>query len=181
MKNFEGCNAMPELPSSEPKGVAFTHADYARLLSETVDQIASLSKNKGGEYAGDVDRLANFRRNGVDLDLPMEVIWRVYCAKHWDAIGQYIRDLQSGKERIRLEPIAGRVDDMIVYLILFKAMLVERGELKLKSVAPANPFVPSLRQRETYPPTAVDCPHDEDGNPVGPKQFCKPTLPDDYI
>ena len=172
---------MPELPNSdyarpladgshqttqtsEPQGGVFTHADYSRLLADTVDQIVSLSKYKGNEYAGDVDRLANFRRNGVDLDLPMEVIWRVYCAKHWDAVGQYIRDLQSGKERTRLEPISGRVDDMIVYLILFKAMLVERGELRLRPAPPTpaelefsksfdqlvepgvspNPFVPNL-------------------------------------
>jgi hypothetical protein len=158
---------MPELPNSdyarphadgshqttqtsEPQAGAFTHADYSRLLADTIDQIVSLSKNKGGEYAGDVDRLANFRRNGVDLDLPMEVIWRVYCAKHWDAVGQYIRDLQSGKQRTRLEPISGRVDDMIVYLILFKAMLVERGELKLEALGPnpaPNPFVSLANSR----------------------------------
>ena len=158
---------MPELPNSdyarpladgsyqttqtpEPQGGAFTHVDYDHLLADTVDQIVSLSKHKGSEYAGDMDRLANFRRNGVDLDLPMEVIWRVYCAKHWDAVGQYIHDLQSGKARTRLEPIAGRVDDMIVYLILFKAMLVERGELRLEAPDPAptpNPFVPGIALR----------------------------------
>ena len=56
----------------------------------------------------------------------METIWRVYAAKHWDAVGQYIRDLQSGKERLRDEPITGRIHDLIVYLLLFKAMVEER-------------------------------------------------------
>lgn len=105
----------------------FSHTRYADLASETWDRIMELSELKGGEYAGDVDRLANFRRNGLDLGLPMEVIWRVYAAKHWDAIGQYIRDLASGKERDRLEPIEGRVDDLMVYLLLFRAMLEERN------------------------------------------------------
>jgi len=81
---------------------------------------------KGGEYAGDHDRLDNFRRNGANLGLPMEVIWGVYAAKHWDAIGTYIRDLTTGKTRERMEPISGRVDDLLVYLILFKCMIIER-------------------------------------------------------
>lgn len=107
---------------------SFSHERYRQLISETFKTISDLSELKGGEYSGDTDRLLNFRRNGRDLDLPMEVIWRVYAAKHWDAVGQYIRDLNSRKDRVRLEPISGRVDDLIVYLLLFKAMLIERGE-----------------------------------------------------
>ncbi len=105
----------------------FSQEQYARILDETITNIKELSALKGGEYAGDHDRLANFRRNGSDLELPMEVIWRVYAAKHWDAVGQYIKDLHQDKVRERLEPIEGRVDDLIVYLILFKAMLAERA------------------------------------------------------
>ena len=99
---------------------------YGKLLTETIETITELGRKKGGEYAGDHDRLANFRRNGVDLNLPMEVIWRIYAAKHWDAIGQYIRDIMTNTDRQRMETLAGRADDLIVYLILFKAMLIER-------------------------------------------------------
>lgn len=105
----------------------FTHADYDRLVSSTIDNIKELSVLKGGEYAGDVDRLANFRRNGNALGLPMEAVWAVYAGKHWDAIQQYCQDLINGKTRARLESIAGRADDLIVYAILFKAMVMERG------------------------------------------------------
>lgn len=97
-----------------------------RILSETIKEAQKLGQLKGSEYSGDVDRLENFRRNGVDLELPMESIWRIYCMKHIDAIGQYIRDLQVGTKRQRLESLAGRADDVIVYMILFKAMLIER-------------------------------------------------------
>jgi len=106
----------------------FAHSEYQGLVESTIENINRLSKLKGGEYAGDVDRLANFRRNGETLGLPMEVIWAVYYAKHHDAVIQYINDLVAGKKRERLEPISGRLDDMIVYCILFKAMLIERGE-----------------------------------------------------
>jgi len=104
----------------------FSHVEYQDVVSDTVDTIQKLGKLKGGEYAGDFDRLANFRRNGQALGLPMETIWAVYYNKHHDAVMQWIADLFAEKERDRLEPIEGRVDDMIVYLILLRCMMRER-------------------------------------------------------
>lgn len=104
----------------------FSHTEYEKLLKDVQAEIEKLAKLKGGEYAGDTDRLANFRRNANDLDLPMETVWRVYCAKHWDAVGQYIKDIQSGKSRERIESIEGRAMDIIVYMTLFIAMVRER-------------------------------------------------------
>lgn len=105
----------------------FSHARYSELVAETFDTITELGIKKGGEYAGDGDRLANFRRNATQAGTEMELIWRVYAAKHWDAIMQYERDLREGKTRERMESISGRADDLIVYLILFKAMVEERA------------------------------------------------------
>jgi len=105
----------------------FTHERYNEIVNDVVNQIKELSEKKGGEYAGDVDRLANFRRNAKNLDLNMEDIWSVYAAKHWDAIQQYVKDLRNGKKRERLESISGRAHDLIVYLILFLAMVEERN------------------------------------------------------
>lgn len=63
------------------------------------------------------------------MEVPMELVWRIYAAKHWDAVGQWIKDINQGKKRQRLESIGGRIDDLIVYLVLLKAMVDERGEL----------------------------------------------------
>lgn len=104
----------------------FSTQRFETMIAETWDAIMELVDLKGGEYSGDDDRLANFRRNGADLELPMETVWRVYAAKHWDAISQYIKDLQQGKSRERMESLDGRVDDLIVYLLLFKAMIEEK-------------------------------------------------------
>lgn len=104
----------------------FPHSRYNSLVSETWDEVISLGIKKGGEYAGDEDRLANFRRNAERLGLNMETVWGVYAGKHWDAISQYIKDLNQGITRERLESISGRADDLIVYLLLFKAMVEER-------------------------------------------------------
>jgi hypothetical protein len=106
--------------------VAYDHKRWDAMIEATIEQIRQLGSLKGGEYAGDTDRLANFRRNGERLGLPMETVWAVYAGKHWDAISQFIMDDRNGKDRQRMEPIAGRVDDLLVYLILFKCMLDEK-------------------------------------------------------
>lgn len=98
---------------------------YEKMIEETFDKVRELGRLKGGEYAGDTDRLANFRRNGKNWGMTMEQCWGVYVSKHWDAITQYVQDQAAGKERQRMEPLSGRVDDIIVYLLLFKAMLEE--------------------------------------------------------
>ena len=105
----------------------YTMEQWNELLSKSIAQISKLSKLKGGEYAGDVDRLANFRDEAKALDLPMETIWCIYVNKHWCAVKQYVKDLQHGTTRPRMESISGRLDDIIVYSILFKAMIEERG------------------------------------------------------
>jgi hypothetical protein len=107
--------------------MAFSQEEWNRLVESTIAEIQKLSAVKGGEYAAEGDRLDNFRRAAADMELPMEVIWRVYAGKHWDSISTFIRDLTFDRQRVRSEPIQGRADDMIVYLLLFKAMCRERG------------------------------------------------------
>lgn len=112
---------------SIPNALLFSHSAWDKLLSEAIVTLRSLSELKGGEYSGDDDRLANFRRNAEAVGCSMELVWRIYAGKHFDAISQYVKDLQTGKTRPRSEPIEGRVDDLIVYLLLFKAILQERN------------------------------------------------------
>jgi len=107
--------------------MSYDHKRWHQLIQAQVARINKLAESKGGEYAGDTDRLANFRRNGERLGVPMELVWAVYAGKHWDAIQQFVQDLVAKRDRQRAEPISGRVDDLIVYLILFQAILEERG------------------------------------------------------
>lgn len=98
------------------------------LLPRIMQEMSKLAEMKGGEYAHGDDRLDNFRRNGNDVGVPMETVWRIYAGKHWDSITTYIHDLQTGKDRIYSESIQGRAMDMIVYLTLFIAMVEEREQ-----------------------------------------------------
>lgn len=106
----------------------YKHDRYNELVEEIFEKVKELGQLKGGEYAGDDDRLANFRRNAEAQGLPMTSIWGVYAAKHWDAIMQFVKDKNTGKERKRMEPIDGRALDLIVYLILFIAMTEEMSD-----------------------------------------------------
>ena len=106
----------------------YTHDRYNKLVEATFRKVVELGQLKGGEYAGDTDRLANFRRNAERFGVTMELIWGVYAGKHWDAISQFVNDVQNKRTRKRLEGLAGRADDLIVYLLLFKAMVEERED-----------------------------------------------------
>lgn len=134
----------------------YSHQRYAELVKRTVEEIFRLSTQKGGEYAGDDDRLANFRRNGLALGLPMETVWAVYASKHYDAVMQYVKDLNTGKTRPRSEPISGRLDDLIVYCLLMKAMVEER-EIDAK-IKPPGPLPGSVTYSDTRSARAADGP-----------------------
>lgn len=126
----------------------YSHARYAELVKDTVAAMEKLAHEKGGEYAGDEDRLANFRRNADAAGCSMELVWRIYAGKHWDAISQYVKDIVEGKTRPRSESISGRLDDLIVYAVLMKAIVEERegttgSEPSLPfPPAPPAPFIP---------------------------------------
>ena len=107
----------------------FTHREYNDLLEKIFKQITFLAQTKGDEYAHGDDRLDNFRRNGLDCGVPMEVCWRIYAGKHWDSLTTYIKDLQTGTKRQYSEDISGRALDLIVYLTLFIAMVKERQQI----------------------------------------------------
>ena len=119
---------MPGPVAQAPGPLVFSQVEWQALLAETMGKITELGRVKGGEYSGDTDRLSNFRRNAQDCGLSMEQVWRVYAGKHWDSITQYVKDQALGTSRPRAEPLSGRADDLIVYLLLFKAMLKEKGE-----------------------------------------------------
>lgn len=98
---------------------------FDKFVQETVAATADLLRVKGGEYAGSLDRLANFKR-GAELTgvTPLQCAF-IYASKHYDAIATFVRDEAAGMERPRSESIEGRFDDLINYCILMKALVRE--------------------------------------------------------
>jgi hypothetical protein len=98
---------------------------FALLVQETITTTAKLLITKGEEYAGSEDRLANFKRGAALTGAtPLQVAF-IYASKHYDAIATFVRkDAQAQVQQLS-EPIEGRLDDLINYCILMKAIIDE--------------------------------------------------------
>jgi len=96
-------------------------AEFQLILSETSATLQALTESKGREYANSADQLANFKRLSAQLGLSKEQVVMVYLSKHLDSIHSYVKN----PEQDLSEPIDGRIDDAILYLILLKACVHE--------------------------------------------------------
>jgi hypothetical protein len=93
-------------------------SEFAELLDSTHKHLADLTVTKGREYANSDDQLANFKRLSEALGIAPEAVCFIYLAKHLDSIQSYLRC----PEKPLSEPIEGRIDDAILYLILLKGL-----------------------------------------------------------
>jgi hypothetical protein len=99
--------------------------EFGELVASTVASINKLLVVKGGEYANDADRLANFKRGAALTGAtPLQVAF-IYASKHYDGIASFVRTAAEGKVRPSSEPIEGRFDDLINYCLLMKALVKE--------------------------------------------------------
>lgn len=100
---------------------------FTQLVRETVQSTASLLVVKGEEYAGSADRLANFKRGAALTGAtPLQVAF-IYASKHYDALATYVRKNAADVQQQLSEPIEGRLDDLINYCILMKAIIAEQS------------------------------------------------------
>lgn len=91
-------------------------------LVATMERLIELTDSKGREYANSDDQLANFKRLATRLGLSPAQVAMVYLTKHLDSIDSWV----SNPYQDLSEPIDGRIDDAILYLILLKAISNEQ-------------------------------------------------------
>ena len=97
-------------------------AEFTKLVDSQLEECRRVLVTKGEAYAGNVDRLANFKRNAADLGLTPFQIWSVYAFKHIDTIKIAIKtNPQSPVDKS--EGLDGRITDAINYLLLLKSLL----------------------------------------------------------
>lgn len=65
-------------------------ADFDAIVEATVAKTASLLVQKGAEYAGDADRLINFKRTAARNGVTVLDAWQTYWGKHVDSINTYM-------------------------------------------------------------------------------------------
>ena len=95
------------------------YPDLDTFLTSTLE----VMRRKGHDYrqGHDDDLLHNFRTVADSVGIPMEKVWFTYFFKHYAALATYIREGGQSES----EPIEGRIQDLIVYLVLFYRMVQE--------------------------------------------------------
>ena len=98
--------------------------DFDRLTSDIWESIMSTRNQGQDEYARtETDVLANFKRIGNWKDETQESVLMTYLLKHIDGMLSYVSGFTSQREDIR-----GRITDVMVYCMLFWAMVEERED-----------------------------------------------------
>ena len=100
--------------------------EFNEMTHITFKQLTELSEGKGAEYAGQEvshNEHANFDRLSTKLQIPPEKVLWVYLTKHLDSIENYINTQDQPAVKLS-EPITGRIDDAILYLLLLKGMVI---------------------------------------------------------
>lgn len=108
---------------------------FTKLVDDTFTDCRNLLVVKGGEYAGSDDRLANFKRGAALTGCTPEQVLLVYLSKHYDSYCTYVKTKAAGNVRASSEPITGRLDDLINYCLLAKALFCEAGDANAKAHA----------------------------------------------
>lgn len=98
---------------------------FTALVDQTVRDTSALLISKGQEYAGSDDRLANFKRGAaLTGTTPLQCCF-IYISKHYDSLSTYIKKDAAGFDQHLSEPIDGRINDIINYMFLMKALIQE--------------------------------------------------------
>ena len=104
-----------------------TQDSYNKLIAEfraRGDKQAGQKRVEYTESRGANDVLDNFKMTGKDLDLdPLQVLG-IFMKKHWSSIINYIKTGQTYSN----EDIEGRIMDLIQYLELTYACIVEKRD-----------------------------------------------------
>jgi hypothetical protein len=99
-----------------------THDGLTQIIDDTFAEIRRIRESKGKDYSrGEADTLSNFKRHAAALGLTPEQVWAVYASKHWDAVVSFCKHGQ-----VESEPIDGRIDDALTYLLLLKGLIADR-------------------------------------------------------
>lgn len=95
---------------------------FTLLVDKQLNHCAQTLVKKGEEYASDVDRLHNFkvaaRINGTT---PEKALWGMYT-KHLVSVMDLVEYPGHATEKLMFE----KIGDSINYMVLLKALLVER-------------------------------------------------------
>ena len=96
------------------------YKQFDELVERMIIEEKAIGNTKGKEYTQGKDRLDNFKRLAIELNIsPLKVLW-IYLKKHLDSIAYYVKT-----EKVLSEPIKERIKDARVYLSLLRGLIEE--------------------------------------------------------
>ena len=99
-------------------------SDVKAVLSTVFNECLVLYDQGSSEYAEDADAFANFMEDAREAGVSQELVLSIFANKHWRGIRRWIKGHKSQRENVR-----GRLNDMIVYLGILRAMADEADEI----------------------------------------------------
>jgi hypothetical protein len=106
-----------------------TTKDFNELIiNPTIAVIQNIFVTKGRDYAGDDDRLFNFKDTGKKYNVSPFQALALYRDKHSRVIEKFLRG-----EEIKGEPIQEKIIDEIAYDLLLLGLIWEKNHGKEKN------------------------------------------------
>jgi hypothetical protein len=118
--------------------------ELVKLAEETFETCKSLLAGKGAEYSKDNNVFSVFEKCGDDLDVSPLIPIKLFMDKHYSSITSYVKKVVNGADIDKLnselsEPIDGRIQDMINYLIILEAYIKSQSS-KVNSEVNSSTF-----------------------------------------
>lgn len=113
-----------EIEVVEPEIVKNSN-DFDKVIEDTLDQIRKTLLVKSREYRRNGNVYHNFEEGAKITGLSREKVLRGFLLKHEISITDMINDLDKGILP-SIEKVNEKFDDNIIYLLIEKAMLIDR-------------------------------------------------------
>lgn len=103
-----------------------TRDAVSKLMEAVFEELRALRGAGQAEYAHRADNAhANFDRVAERLGISREAVLMTYAEKHLDGIHSWIKGHRSQRESVK-----GRINDVMVYMVLLRGMVDEREALE---------------------------------------------------
>lgn len=125
-----------------------TTKEFNVVLENTLEQIRQVMGSKSAEYARNDEKLWNFKRAAGVLGVSPEKALLGMLTKHTVSILDIIDDLDKDKLP-SVELLCEKIGDELNYLILLKALVLERIYAKQRLAASEKDLETLLEETET--------------------------------
>jgi len=101
-------------------------SQFMRVVKEdTFEHIDHLLGSKGNEYSREDDRIENFKDGArIEGETPERILW-FFMLKHIISVRKFVKELDTDSRRPYNTWIE-KIDDIIAYLVILKAMVYRR-------------------------------------------------------